>query len=195
LQYHRWSETDILIARELLGNLGFALLGVLLISFLMLVHPFAVMLVVASVVTTDLLIVGLMWLASIPLSTVSVVNLVLAIGLALGYTLHVLHAFMAVEGASRRERVATVMLSTAPAVVLAAGSTFCGVVILAGASSVILRTFFKMLLGTVVFGGYVGLFALPALLTFIGPPPIFVHRRAAKGAMTLPASNSQLWTA
>ena len=156
--------------QELLSNIGFALVGVLVIAAIMLVHPLAVALAVGCVFTVDLLLVGVMWLAPISLSVLSVVTLVLAVGLALGYSMHVLHAFLATPGPSRVARVREVMLRVSPAVFLAVLSTFCGVVVLAAADSAILRTFFKMLLGTVVFGGYVGLVALPALLTFIGPP-------------------------
>ena len=186
----------MIIVQELLSNLGFALLGVLVIAAIMLVHPLAVALAVGCVFTVDLLIVGEMWLAPIPLSTVSVVNLVLAVGLALGYSMHVLHAFLATRGPSRVARVREVMLRVSPAVFLAVLSTFCGVVVLAAADSVILRTFFKMLLGTVIFGGYVGLVALPALLTFIGPPACLaseaslgVGRASAQDRPTSPSAD------
>jgi hypothetical protein len=85
------------------------------------------------------------------------------------YSLHVMHTFLATPGKSRRERVRCTMLGIAAAVLLGAFSTAVGVVVLAGSKSEIIRTFFKLLLGTVLFGGVMGLVALPVLLALIGP--------------------------
>lgn len=172
---HCWLEAFVIIRRELAANLGCALLGVLLISSLLLAHPIAVALMVASVVVVDLLLLGEMWLAHIPLSTISVVNLVVAVGLALGYSMHVMHAFLSTAGPSRMARVRGTMLRAGAAVLLAMVSTLCGVIVLSGAASAIMRIFFQMLLGTVLIGGCVGILVLPAVLSFIGPKPCFLE--------------------
>jgi Niemann-Pick C1 protein len=49
-------------------------------------------------------IVGFMWLWKISINSISIVNLVLAIGLAVDYSAHVAHAFMHVTG-TRDERM------------------------------------------------------------------------------------------
>ena len=101
---------------------------------------------------------------------ISVVNLVMAVGLAVDYSLHVVHTFCSTPGASRPDRARSTMLGIAAAILLAFMSTLVGVVILAGGSSVIIRIFFQLLIGTVVFGGFAGLAAVPVLLTVAGPP-------------------------
>ncbi len=49
-------------------------------------------------------IVGFMWLWKISINSISIVNLVLAIGLAVDYSAHVAHAFMHATG-TRDERM------------------------------------------------------------------------------------------
>ena len=90
-------------------------------------------------------------------------------GLAVDYSLHVMHTFLSTPGASRRERARATMLGIAAAVLLAVVSTAVGVVVLAASSSEIIRTFFKLLMGTVLFGGFMGLAVLPVLLALVGP--------------------------
>lgn len=169
--YYKFWETSRIIFRELALNLGLALLGVALISAALLVTPAAVLLVMAAVVSVDLFLFAEMWLASIPVNTVSVVNLVMAVGLSVDYSLHVMHTFLATRGGSRGERVRSTMLGIAAAVLLAVLSTFFGVLALAGSTSEIIRTLFQLLLGTVLFGGFVGLFVLPVVLSMVGPGP------------------------
>ena len=65
------------------------------------------------------------------------------------------------------------MLDIGAAVLLGLLSTLLGVVILAGSSSQIIRTFFKLLLATVLLAGLVGILFLSAVLVYIGPEPLF----------------------
>lgn len=67
------------------------------------------------------------------------------------------------------------MLEIGAAVLLGATSTLLGVVILAGSNSEIIRVFFKLLMGTVIFGAFVGMFFLPVLLSLVGPPPCLLR--------------------
>ena len=166
---HWWLEAFVIIIRELLTNLSAALAGIAVIATLMLVHPLAVAIVVLSILLTDLLLLGTMWVAGIALSQISIINLVVAVGLALGYTMHVMHAFLTLPGDSRTERVHGALLRVAPAVAAAALSTLGGVVVLAGAKSAIMRIFFKILLSTVLISSIMGLVMVPALLVFVGP--------------------------
>jgi Niemann-Pick C1 protein len=169
--FYKFLETDRIIFRELMFNLGFALLGIAVIGVILLVHPGAVLILVLCIVMVDLMLFAEMWLFDISLNTVSVVNLVMAVGLAVDYSLHVLHTFLHEGEDTRNERVRAAMREIGVAVLLGVLSTLLGVVVLSGSSSHIIRVFFQLLTGTVVFGGFVGLFFLPALLTLIGPPP------------------------
>ena len=93
---------------------------------------------------------------------------------AVDYSLHILHTFLH-KGGTKLERAKASMLEIGAAVLLGATSTLLGVVILAGSSSEIIRVFFKLLMGTVIFGAFVGMFFLPVLLSLVGPPPCLLR--------------------
>merc|ERR1712154_35881 len=57
----------------------------------------------------------------------------------------------------------------APAVFNGGFSTFLAFILLAGSSSFIFQTFFKVFFSVVLFGLYHGLVFLPVLLSYIGP--------------------------
>eukprot|EP00892_Ulva_mutabilis_P004763 jgi/Ulvmu1/2659/UM014_0114.1 len=168
--FYKFFETDRIIFREMLLNLAYAMLGIVIISILLLISPRAVLIVVLCIATVDLFLFAEMWLFDIRLNTVSVVNLTMAIGLSVDYSLHIMHTFLH-KGGTQEARAKASMLEIGAAVLLGATSTLLGVVILAGSSSEIIRTFFKLLMGTVIFGAFVGMFFLPALLSLIGPGP------------------------
>ena len=167
--FFKYLETNRIIFRELMYNLGLALLGITIVGLVLLIHPVAVAIMVLCIALVDLGLFAEMWLFDIPLNTISVVNLVMAVGLAVDYSMHILHTFLRKSGKSRQERVHGAMLEIGAAVLLGVLSTLLGVVVLAGSQSQIIRVFFQLLLGTVIFGGLVGLFVLPVLLSFIGP--------------------------
>lgn len=54
--FYLYSETDVIIFREAITNLGFALLGIVLVTLVMLVHPLAVLIAVIGIVTVDMLL-------------------------------------------------------------------------------------------------------------------------------------------
>ena len=167
--FFKYLETNRIIFRELMYNLGLALLGITIVGLVLLIHPVAVAIMVLCIALVDLGLFAEMWLFDIPLNTISVVNLVMAVGLAVDYSMHILHTFLRKSGKSRQERVHGAMLEIGAAVLLGVLSTLLGVVVLAGSQSHIIRVFFQLLMRTVIFGGLVGLFVLPVLLSFIGP--------------------------
>jgi hypothetical protein len=164
-------ETNAIIYTELLSNVSMACLGVVLIAFILLISLRATAIITIIVIYVDLILVGEMWLLDIPVNTVSVVNLVLAFGLSVDYSMHVMHAFLSTRGPSRAWRIESTMLRIAAAVLLATFSTLIGVLVLGASRSHIMRVFFKLLCGTIVFGGLSGLVLLPVVLSLIGPRP------------------------
>jgi predicted RND superfamily exporter protein len=166
---YKFLEASRIIFKELISNLAFSLLGVAILSYIFLVHPLAALLVVAAIVAVDLLLFAEMWLFNIGVNTISVINLVMAVGLAVDYTLHIVHTYLTTAGPSRAHRAKETMMGVAAAVTVAVLSTLVGVIVLAGSSSEIIRTFFKLLLGTVIFGGLISLTAVPVILSMVGP--------------------------
>lgn len=107
-----------------------------------------------------------MW--GLTIDSVAIINLVLAIGLSVDYSVHVAHAFLQIPG-TRQERVDKALEEMGTAVVHGAFSTFLAVLILSSSQSYIFRIFFKQFFGICVFGVAHGLVLLPTLLSLVGP--------------------------
>jgi Niemann-Pick C1 protein len=73
------------------SNLAFALGAVFLITLLLIGHPLTSFMVFACVLLTVVQLLGVSWAWDIQLNTVSVVNFVLAVGLAVDYAVSALY--------------------------------------------------------------------------------------------------------
>jgi len=124
--------------------------------------------VMGCVLVVDCDILGLMQMWGLTIDSVSIINLVLAIGLAVDYSVHVAHAFLQTPG-TRQERVDKALEEMGTAVVHGCFSTFLAVLILSTSQSYIFRIFFKQFFGIVIFGGAHGLMFLPTVLSLVGP--------------------------
>ena len=168
-EYMVFASTESILWGELTRNMLLAGGGVAVASMLLLPRPTAVLLGVAAVACVDMMLFGLMALEGVRFNSISVVNLVMAVGLAVDYSIHVLHAFVQTPGNSLVARAEVTLRTIGPSVALGGLTTFVGILPLAGSRSTIFRTFFTMLSGTVGFGLLVALVLLPALLSVMGP--------------------------
>lgn len=104
------------------------------------------------------------------LNTISSVNLVMAIGLVVDYSLHFIHSFgLQPNELGKKERTLQALKDIGPAVFLGLCTTFLGVLPLAFATSGVFRVFFQMFVGIVIVGGLHGFFLVPVLLSLFGP--------------------------
>ena len=164
-------EQYAIITHEAIQNLGLALAAVFVIVTLLVANIGATLLVMLCVVLVDIDILGLMWLWGVSIDSVAIINLVLAIGLSVDYSVHLAHAFATAQG-TRQERVEKALIDVGPAVLHGATSTFLAVAVLGLAQSYVFRTFFKQFFGICVFGVSHGLVLLPIMLSLVGPPAI-----------------------
>jgi len=181
-------EQYAIIEREALTNLGLALVAVFVIVTLFVASLGATLLVMLCVVLVDVDILGLMWLWGLSIDSVAIINLVLAVGLAVDYSCHVAHSFVQMPAtpglsprAQRQERTDRAVEEMGVAVVHGAVSTFLAVLILSTSKSYIFVIFFKQFFGICLFGALHGLLLLPVLLSLVGPDPVDVgaHKPAA----------------
>ena len=168
-------EQDRVILGELLTNLGLATAGVFVVALALLVHPVAALMVVVAVLCVDLFLFGELWIFSIKFNSVSVINLVMAVGLAADYAAHIIHKFLTVDGESRVERMTIAMSEIGQAVLQGGLTTMVSLIPLAFASSQVFQTFFAMLFGTALFGLGMGMVVIPILLLYIGPNKILAE--------------------
>ena len=159
---------------SVIQNLILAGVAVTFVTLLLLGHPMASFWVLTMVVLVDFYLFGWMGLLGIPLDTVSLVSLTMAVGFSVDYSSHVAHAFMEAgadaDGTNNRnQRMIHSMEEIGGSVLKGATSTMLGTIVLAGSSSAIFQNFFKHMCGVVIFGGLSGLCLLPVILSLVGP--------------------------
>ena len=93
-----------MITRELFRNLGIALACVFLTTLILLADLLGSVLVLGTVALSLVDLCGFMHTWDISIDVVSAVNVIIAIGLCVDYSVHVAHAFLANAG-TRDERV------------------------------------------------------------------------------------------
>ncbi|KAL1528326.1 hypothetical protein AB1Y20_009680 [Prymnesium parvum] len=168
-------EQFAIIGQEAFVNLALALTAVFIIVTLLIGSFHASFMVIVCVVLVDIDILGLMRMWGLGIDSVTIINLVLAVGLAVDYSAHLTHAFVVAKG-TRQERTEIALEEMGTAVVHGAMSTFAAVLILSTSQSYIFRVFFKQFFGICIFGAAHGLCFLPVLLSFVGPEPIEVNK-------------------
>lgn len=170
-------ETEAVLLMELVQNILSALAAVAIVSFFVLLSVRAVVVIILIVAAIDVNIVGSMMLWNLDLNTVTVVQLVMAVGLVVDYTAHILHCYMQQPtGLSKSEKVKSALVEIGPSVLLGCTTTFLGILPLAFAGTAIFRIFFRMFFSIIVFGGTHGLILLPVILPWL-PLPEKLHEK------------------
>merc|ERR1719350_1778347 len=165
--YAAW-ETDEIIGFELWRNISLAMACVFVVTLILLANLPICLMVLLSVVLTLVDIVGFLHFWDITIDIISCVNIVLAIGLCVDYSVHIGHAYMVATG-NRVERAQEAVGSIGLAVLNGGITTFLALVLLGASSSHVFLSFFKVFVLTVVFGLFHGLLLFPSLLATIGP--------------------------
>lgn len=115
-------EQYAIISRETLTNLLIAALAVLVVTSPFLLDCTVTILVVFNFVALVLELFGLMVLWDVSLNSVSMINLVMAIGFAVDYSAHIAHAYVMSDKETANERVVDA-LSTLGASVFMGGQS------------------------------------------------------------------------
>lgn len=112
-----------------------------------------------------------MLLAGIQVNAVSLVNLAMALGIAVEFHAHVLHAFLMARNGGRAARAAAALRSVGASVLSGITLTkIAGVAVLAAARTEIFEVYyFRLYAALVVIGAAHGLVLLPVVLALIGP--------------------------
>jgi Niemann-Pick C1 protein len=112
-----------------------------------------------------------MYALGLVIDSVSVINLVLAVGLSVDYSAHIGHCFMVKGGSSKDQRAIEALADIGASVLNGAMSTFLAVAVLLFSSSYVFRVLSTQFALTVGLGVLHGTVLLPVLLSFFGPKP------------------------
>lgn len=169
--YSIW-ETNEVVGHELWRNMVLASAVVGVVTLILLASFWSALLVLACVAATVVGVSGTMAIWGLTVDTVSCIALVLAVGLSVDYAAHISHAFLAIRGVQdKKERARAALEGVGPAVLQGGFSTLLSFILLAGSSSHVFITFFKVFTAASVLGLYYGLVFLPVILSFVGPDP------------------------
>merc|ERR1712228_67330 len=120
------------------------------------------------VVMTLIDIIGFLHFWNITIDIISCINIVLAIGLCVDYSVHIGHAYLVTKG-TREEKAGQAVSTIGPAVFNGGLTTFLALVLLGFSTSHVFVSFFKVFVLTVLFGLFHGLVLFPVLLSVAGP--------------------------
>jgi len=176
-EYSNW-ETDEVITKELFRNLGIALACVFLTTLALLANFTGSLIVLFCVAITLVDLCGYMHFWGLTIDVVSAVNVIIAIGLCVDYSVHICHAFLTLSG-TKKERAHAAMVDMGPAVLNGGVSTLIAFILLVSSDSHVFSSFFKIFLLVVLFGVWHGLILLPVLLSLVGPGAYASARPAA----------------
>jgi len=175
-------ETYVVFQGEAIMNVVLALCAVFVVIMIVTANIQVTLFILLCVALVDVFLLGLLYFWDVTFNSVTVVNNVIAIGLAVDYSAHIGHAYLMAQApdvdeqgnklSNHEKRVfkaRSALGSMGSSVFHGAFSTFLAIVVLAPSKSYIFMSFFKMWLGIIVYGVANGFILLPVLLACCGP--------------------------
>ena len=161
-------EQYVVISHESLRNLLCAAGTVAFVMVFFCIYPLVSILVVSGLAVSVVELFGMMYFWNVSFNSISMLNLVMAIGFSVDYSAHFGHAFSISNQGKVEDRILDALISVGWSILMGGLSTFIGILALAFSSSDIFQIFFRIFLGIVLFGLFNGLVLLPVLISLFG---------------------------
>eukprot|EP00198_Chlamydomonas_reinhardtii_P013063 XP_001702400.1 sterol sensing 5-transmembrane protein [Chlamydomonas reinhardtii] len=180
-----YDEGDALLGPMTVEYVLLAVAGVGLVLTLTLPSIRSVLFMMFAVGLTDFFLFGEMFILGIRFNQVSIINMIMATGLSVDYSVYFAQRFVACQAdGTLNGRMALALSDTGSAVFVGGITALLGTIPLAFSTSTILRTFFALIFGTIAFALLIGLMLMPVVFSLVGPAPLSINV-AADGTVKL----------
>ncbi|CAM9765761.1 unnamed protein product, partial [Scytosiphon promiscuus] len=170
--YFIFSEQFLVIYEELIVNYVLALVAVAVLSVFVLGKLKIVALVCFTVMIIDVELLGFVYHWRLDVNSLTVIELIMAVGLVVDYMVHIVHYFLHQDPTRPKDnRIADGLGEIGPSVIVGAATTCLGIVPMAFAKNHVFRVFFKMFLIIIGFGFFHGLCFIPVALSLFPLDP------------------------
>jgi predicted RND superfamily exporter protein len=161
-----WEENGV-IQTELVRNLVICTSVILVIIFLMIPRPWLSAIACYAIFTAMINTLGFCYFWDVTINGVSTIYVLICVGLAVDYSIHMVHCFNHTYGTSE-ERAVIALGHMGPCIFHAFFTLFLATLVVGFSVTFVFRMFFKCFFLVGLFGGSHGLFLLPTLLAIAG---------------------------
>ena len=158
---------------ETVRNVAVTLLVVYIVCIFFLTSVWAATLCAMNIILVDFCLFGFLHWFGMHMNTVIAINLIMALGLTVDYSAHLIHAYMHVDGIDKNARMRAAYDKIGVSIFNGGATTFVAVFALVGANSYVFDSFFRCFVLIISFGLYFGMIFLPVVLTLVGPDKVF----------------------
>eukprot|EP00210_Caulerpa_lentillifera_P003889 g3716.t1 len=168
--FHVFFQQYLHIVKNAVLMITLAIVAAFLVCWFLLSSLKVALLVLICVAMIVVDLVGASYIADVKLNGVSVVNMTMAVGIAVEFCVHLAHSFLMLPG-SRLGRVSSALRGVGLSVISGIAITkFVGVFVLIFATTKLFKIYyFRMYMALVLLGAWHGLVVLPVLLALFGP--------------------------